>query len=193
MVGSPFVLCGLVLAAGAGRRFGGPKALAHDPDGTGWIERAVRMLQAAGCDDVLVALGAAADGASALVPAGAAVVIVPDWQDGLSATLRAGLDAASALSADAVLITPVDTPAATAGAARRVIEEAKVIAPGPRTLARAVYAGAPGHPVMIGSEHWDGLRQTLRGDSGAGAYLSANAVRDVECGDLWSGADIDRR
>lgn len=191
MVGSPFALCGLVLAAGAGRRFGGPKALAHDSDGTSWISQAVRMLQAAGCDQVLVALGASADEARVLVPSDTTIVVVPDWQDGLSATLRAGLDAARALSAEAVLITPVDTPAATAGAARRVIESAT--GSGPHALARAVYAGVPGHPVVIGREHWDGLRQTLRGDSGAGAYLSANGARDVECGDLWSGADIDRR
>ena len=112
MAASPARLCGLVLAAGAGTRFGGPKALAREPDGSPWIALAVRMLTDAGCDHVLVALGASADEAEALVPAGAAVVRVDGWREGLSATLRAGLDAASALSADAVLVTPVDTPSA---------------------------------------------------------------------------------
>jgi CTP:molybdopterin cytidylyltransferase MocA len=60
-------------------------------------------------------------------------------------------------------------------------------------LARAVYAGRPGHPVLIGRDHWTALAQTLTGDSGAGAYLSAHDALEVECGDLWSGADIDHR
>ena len=113
-VSSP-ALCGLVLAAGAGTRFGGPKALALDSEGTPWVARAVRMLRDAGCDDVLVMLGASADQAVPLVPTGARIVVVDGWQAGLSATLRAGVDAASALPVDAALITPVDTPSRLAG------------------------------------------------------------------------------
>ena len=188
---SPSGVCGLVLAAGAGTRFGGPKALAREPDGTPWIALAVGMLRDAGCDPVLVALGASADEAEPLVPAGAQVVIVPDWSDGLSASLRAGLGAASALSSAAVLVTPVDTPGATADAAARVIDRSGV--PLSAVLARALYAGRPGHPVLIGRDHWTALAGTLTGDSGAGAYLSAHGALAVECGDLWSGADVDHR
>lgn len=184
-------LCGLVLAAGAGTRFGGAKALALDPDGTPWVALAVRMLQDAGCEHVLVALGASGEQARAFVPAEAQVVVVDRWQDGLSATLRAGLAAASALSADAVLITPVDTPGASTDAAVRVCEQAG--APRSRALARAVYSGRPGHPVLIGREHWDALRDTLHGDTGAGRYLSGHGALEVECGDLWPGDDVDRR
>ena len=188
---SPSGVCGLVLAAGAGTRFGGPKALGSEPDGTPWIALAVRMLRDAGCAPVLVALGASADQARPLVPAGAKVVIVPDWSEGLSASLRAGLGAASALPAEAVLVTPVDTPGATADAVGRVIDRAGV--PLSAALARAVYAGRPGHPVLIGRDHWASLAETLTGDSGAGAYLSAHGALAVESGDLWSGADIDHR
>jgi len=182
-----------VLAAGAGTRFGGPKALAREPDGTPWVALAVRMLRDAGCDRVVVALGAAAEEASALVPADAQIVAVDKWRDGLSASLRAGVAAASALGADAVLVTPVDTPAAPTDAARRVIEHALADTPAARALGRAVYSGRPGHPVLIGSAHWPALRETLHGDTGAGAFLSAHAALAIECGDLWSGADIDRR
>jgi CTP:molybdopterin cytidylyltransferase MocA len=180
-----------VLAAGAGSRFGRPKALACESDGTPWVELAVRMLRAAGCDRVLVALGASAGAARGLVPADADIVIVEDWSEGLSTSLRAGLSAASALSAEALLITPVDTPGAMADAAVRVISHAG--GPLASALARAVYDGRPGHPVLIGRAHWTALAQTLSGDRGAGAYLTAQGARAVECGDLWSGADIDRR
>lgn len=184
-------LCGFVLAAGAGTRFGGPKALALAADGTPWVALAVRMLRDAGCEHVLVALGASAEEAGALVPADARVVIVDRWQDGLSATLRAGLAAASDLPAEVVLITPVDTPGASTDAAVRVCEQAG--APRSRALARAVYSGRPGHPVLIGREHWDALGDTMHGDNGAGGYLSAHGALEVECGDLWPGDDVDRR
>jgi CTP:molybdopterin cytidylyltransferase MocA len=140
---------------------------------------------------VLVALGASADQASALVPGEAQVVVVDGWREGLSATLRAGLAAAAARSADAVLITPVDTPDAPTDAAVRVLERAGT--PLIRALARASYSGRPGHPVLIGSDHWDALREELSGDAGAGAYLSAHGALEVECADLWPGADVDRR
>ena len=59
---------GVVLAAGAGRRAGGPKALRRDAAGVGWVERAVVRLEAAGCGSVLVVLGAEAEEARRLVP-----------------------------------------------------------------------------------------------------------------------------
>ena len=50
---------GLLLAAGEGRRFGGPKALARDDDGTSWLLRAVQALRP--CSEIVVVLGAADD------------------------------------------------------------------------------------------------------------------------------------
>lgn len=184
-------ICGLVLAAGAGTRYGGPKALARTVDGEPWAALAVRMLVDAGCADVIVALGAEAEAARPLVPPQARVLLVEDWAEGLSATIRAGLAAAS--GADAVLVTPVDTPDAPAEAARRVLAGALAAGPAAGALARALYAGTPGHPVLIGRNHWVALVADLRGDRGAGAYLAAHDALGVECGDLWSGSDVDRR
>ncbi|WP_418277453.1 nucleotidyltransferase family protein [Isoptericola jiangsuensis] len=191
----PVRLGGLVLAAGAGTRFGGPKGLARTTAGEPWVQRAAGMLRAAGCDVVLVTAGARGQVVAALVPSSAVVVSVPDWADGLSASLRAGLVAAAALPAppDALVVTPVDTPEAPPSAVVRVLEAAHSTGGAPsRLLARAVYDGRPGHPVLIGRDHWDELRATLRGDTGAGRYLAAHGALDVECGDLWSGDDVDR-
>ena len=88
-------ICGIVLAAGAGTRFGGPKALARTPEGEPWIARAARALRDGGCDEVVVVLGAGADAAALLVPDGTRVVIAADWAGGLSHSLRAGLAAAA--------------------------------------------------------------------------------------------------
>ncbi|WP_022878655.1 NTP transferase domain-containing protein [Microbacterium sp. B19] len=179
---------GLVLAAGAGRRFGGPKALARDPDGVPWVEKAVRALRDGGCDPVVVVLGAAADDAAPLVPEGAAVVRAEAWAEGVSASLRAGLDAMASTDASAILVVPVDTPELPAAAVARLASRAAVDA-----LAFGAYGGAPGHPVVIGRAHWAALAAAVGGDVGARPYLRAHGAEAVECGDLWSGADRDVR
>ena len=184
-------LCGLVLAGGAGTRFGGPKALAVSADGTPWLAHAVQVLTDAGCRRVVVALGAVAAEAGALVPPHAEVVVVADWADGLSATLRQGLRTAAVNGTDAVVVVPVDTPGMPVAVVRRVIEA--VTEHWAEALAQAVYRGEPGHPVLIGTAHIAPLAASLSGDRGARAYLAAHGAREIECGDLWSGADVDTR
>lgn len=184
-----------MLAAGAGTRFGGPKALARTPDGEPWIARAVATLTESGCREVVVILGARADEARPLVPDTATVVVAADWAEGLSASLRAALRALGERPADRpadrAVIVPVDTPDLPVAAVRRVV--AASVTTGAQTLARAVYANRPGHPVVLGRAHWRELAATARGDRGAGPYLRAHGATGIECGDLWDGADIDRR
>ncbi|MEO7235035.1 MAG: NTP transferase domain-containing protein, partial [Lapillicoccus sp.] len=64
---SPGPRVGVVLAAGAGRRMGMPKALVHETDGTSWLVRAVGALTGSGCSPVVVVLGARADEARRLL------------------------------------------------------------------------------------------------------------------------------
>src|SRR5207237_1032981 len=78
---------GLLLAAGAGRRFGGPKALA-ELDGRPLVLRALATLTAAGCDPVRVVVGAAADEVSALLPDRAQAVRAEGWETGMGASLK---------------------------------------------------------------------------------------------------------
>ncbi len=181
---------GLLLAAGAGSRMGTPKALVTDSDGTSWLRRGTEVLLDGGCDSVTIVLGAAADEASALVPGGpVTTVVAPDWAEGMSASLRAGLQSAAAGSADAVVITLVDLPDVEADVVRRVVAAGA----GPDTLARATYDGRPGHPVVIGRAHWSGVLASLAGDAGARSYLASHPVDLVECGDIATGRDVDSR
>jgi CTP:molybdopterin cytidylyltransferase MocA len=180
---------GVVLAAGAGTRFGGPKALACGADGTPWSASVAVALAAGGCERVTVAIGASADAARALVPTDVETIVVTDWASGLSATMRRVLAHAAAVRADAVLIAPVDVPGISAAACRRVLDAGAV---SPRTaLARAAFSGSPGHPALIGRDHWGALGVQLQGDRGAGGYLAEHGATTVECSDLWDGADID--
>lgn len=182
---------GVVLAAGAGRRAGGPKALRVDPDQTSWLVRSAAVLAEGGCDDVIIVLGAAADQARAhlrTTDQELTVVEAPDWSDGMSASLRAGLQAALTSPADAILIHLVDLPDVTAAVVRRVLASWPV----PDGLTRATYAGTPGHPVLLGRDHAEPLLAELTGDHGAQAYLERHGVRAVECGDLATGRDHDQ-
>ncbi|WP_317232589.1 nucleotidyltransferase family protein [Clavibacter capsici] len=189
-------IAGVVLAAGAGTRFGGPKALATHPDGTPWLATAIRALADAGCSPVLVVLGASAHEAAVLLgtlpeSADAVVVRADDWADGMSASLRAALRAAAALDPPpvALAVAPVDVPDLDAATVRRVLDAAPV---DPMTLRQAVFRGRPGHPALIGRDHWAPLADEVHGDAGARAYLAARDAHLVEAADLSTGADHDR-
>ena len=181
---------GLLLAAGAGRRMGTPKALVRDADGTSWLLRSVATLHDGGCDRVTVVLGAAVDEARTLLAEeDVEVVVAEDWDEGMGASLRAGLAHLAQGDDDLALVTLVDLPDVTAEVVRRVLTAA--LGDGPAALARAAYAGVPGHPVAIGREHWAGVGSTARGDRGARDHLRATPHVLVECGDLATGRDLD--
>ena len=143
-----------------------------------------------GCDSVVVVVGAAGDEAAALVRgSGVEVVHATDWDEGMGASLRAGLAHLEEGDADLALVTLVDLPDVTAEVVRRVL--AAALGDGPAALARAAYDGIPGHPVAIGREHWAAVRSTARGDRGARDHLRATPHVLVECGDLATGRDLD--
>jgi len=176
-------IAGLVLAAGAGRRYGMPKALVRY-QGQLFVERAVQVLASAGCGPVVAVLGAGADEVLAQVPDLDAVVN-PDWPSGMGSSLRVGLKALS--DNESVVILPVDTPGVTAEAVRRLMARSA-----PDALLRAGYDGEPGHPVLIGHDHWAGVYDLATGDAGARDYLREHRPEIVACGDVSDGRDVDR-
>ncbi|WP_084078726.1 NTP transferase domain-containing protein [Demequina sp. NBRC 110057] len=180
---------GIVLAAGAGSRAGGPKVLRTSEDGTPWLHLACAALRDGGCREVIVVLGAQADAAAALVPRGALPVVASDWAEGQSASLKVGLAAAATSGADAAVLSLVDMPNMTAAAVARVIAAA---ADDPRdALARARYGDSPGHPVYLGRDHWGAIGEEVTGDSGAREYLESHLTLAVDCTDLGGGEDVD--
>jgi len=182
-------VAGLLLAAGAGRRMGRPKALVHDPDGTSWLLRAVTALADGGCAPVLVVLGAGHEPARELLRGqDVQVVLARDWEQGMGASLRAGLAALDGESVEAALVTLVDLPDIGADVVDRV---RRCGWDGRSSLARAIFAGRPGHPVLMGSEHWAAVCHKAIGDKGARDHLATHPVRSVDCTDLASGEDVD--
>lgn len=174
------MIVGVLLAAGAGRRYGKPKVLVD-----GWLDIALQALREGGCDDIVLVLGAA----NVAAPPGVAVVTAHDWDTGLSASVRAGLARAEQMPADYALLHVVDTPDVGAAVVARVIMCALRSGSG---LARAYFGDRPGHPVVVARRHWPAVLANLSGDHGAGAYLrSRDDVEQVQCADLATGRDID--
>lgn len=168
---------GLVLAAGAARRFGSPKQLACY-DGAPLLEHALRaMSEVPALERVLVTLGAsAAQILRAVGLHGAEPLVVDAWQEGQAASLRAGVRALAA-DADAIVVTLGDQPHVSAASIERVLaswsEDVDAV--------RATFKGRPGHPVVLGRSLYDAV-QELRGDVGARPLLERVRVRQVECG-----------
>ncbi|WP_460957756.1 nucleotidyltransferase family protein [Parasphingorhabdus pacifica] len=183
-------VAGVVLAAGAGRRFGMPKALVHHGAGL-LVERAARALADGGCAPVVVVLGAAADEVRSRADlSGMTVVINDDWPSGMGSSLRTALRTLSEFretDVTAALILPVDMPGIGPEAVRRVAVRA-----GRDEIVAAAHHGRRSHPVLLGRAHWSGAAAAASGDSGARNYLAERDVALVNCDDVSDGCDMDR-
>jgi CTP:molybdopterin cytidylyltransferase MocA len=181
-------VAGLVLAAGGGRRFGGPKALVRH-DGRYLVERAVATARAAGCVPVVVVLGPEA--AQVRVQAALPDVVLVEhegWKAGLGSSLRAGLDALAAVDVDAAVVLLVEAPGVSVEAVRRVSAK-----PDRDALVAAGYGPRRGHPMLLGRDHWAGVATLATADGGARAYLTARAslVQTVPCDDVSDDTELD--
>lgn len=179
-------IAGLVLAAGAGRRYGMAKALVAYR-GRLLVRRAADCLDAAGCAPTLVVIGAEAPRVREAAPE-LTYLDNPDWATGMGSSLRAGLSALAGTAAIAAVVLLVDMPGVTPPAVRRIAALADKDA-----LVMGGYADRRGHPVLLGRDHWAGVGAAATGDRGARDYLRAHAdlVRVVDVGDVADDADLD--
>ena len=181
------VVGGLILAAGGGSRFGGTKQLA-ELRGRPLLSYAVEsMLAVPAIWPVVVVLGHEAQAILAGVEFHDANVVVCDgWQEGQSASLRAGVEALG--DVDAAVITLGDQPFITP----QVIAGALDFDEDHHDAVRVTYGGAPGHPVVLTRRL---LRRAgeLRGDVGFRDLLTGQRVRRFEAGHLCDPTDIDTR
>ena len=181
-------VAGLVLAAGSGSRYGGPKALVPF-EGELLVERAARLLAEGGCAPVVVVLGAAADEvrAAADLPD---VVVAADWSTGMGASLRAGLAAVTDHpGTSGCVVALVDQPGVTPDAVARL----RAAHAGGAVAAVATYADRPRNPVLLDRSAWADVAAAAVGDEGARPWLRAHPelVVRVDCTDAGSPDDLD--
>jgi CTP:molybdopterin cytidylyltransferase MocA len=150
-------VAGVVLAAGAGTRMGGPKAELV-VGGTRLVDRAVAVLRAAGCDPVLAVVREGAEVANATV------LINPRPQDGLRSSLAIAIEAAS--NSDAIAVYLVDQPGIGAPAVSAVTAAWR-----PGRIAVGDYAGTRAHPVVMSPQLWRVALKRAGPDDGARRLL----------------------
>lgn len=151
-----FDCCAILLAAGQGVRFGGPKMLA-DLRGQPLVTYPMRVLaeaRAEGLISRIVAVIPAGDSrlAALLDRLGAELVHQPDPTRPLSDSLRLGL--AAAAGATSAMVVLGDQPLLRLDTIRLL---AGTAAANPESIVRPVYADAPaipGHPVVIPARWW---------------------------------------
>ena len=180
------LIVGVLLAAGAGSRFGGGKLVARLADGRGVAETACAHLLPA--VDRVVAVIPAQPGAleDALRAAGAEVVRCDTAAPGMGVSIAYGVSA----SADAAgwLVALGDMPLIPSSQHRLVADAlragADIVAP--------VCQGRRGHPVGFAARFGDELR-ALEGDEGARAVLARHrgALLELAVDDDAGWQDID--
>jgi CTP:molybdopterin cytidylyltransferase MocA len=187
----------VILAAGASSRLGEPKQLVVLA-GERLLDRAVRLAAEAGCDPVVVVLGARAEEIRTACSLGTAnVVINEDWAQGMASSIRCGI--AEAHSRDGAIVMTCDQPAVTAAHLRQLTlcdthgDTAHDNAPfgrvtmgNPGEAVASSYAGRRGVPAYFPAGYFSVLSE-LAGDSGARVLLETAASIDLPGGEL----DID--
>ena len=155
----------VVLAAGAGSRFGGPKQVVLLPE-------VLRRVRRSSVDDVVVVTGAHR------VETDARVVHCPQWDQGPGASLRCGLSAL-ADDVEAAVVVLADGPDLSPEALDRVVDAWRA---GHGQVIAASYGGDRGHPVVLARSLWNAIP-----DEGARALEPVL----VPCDDLGSPGDVD--
>ena len=166
-----------VLAAGAGTRFGRPKAEV-ELAGERLVDRAVAVLRAAGASPVLAVVRV-----GTTVPA-AVVIENPDPDRGQRSSLE--LAVAAAGDADALAVLLVDLPGVGAQAVAAVCGAWR---PGRISVGR--YGGRRGHPIVMAPALWAEALALAGPDEGARALLSTRPELVDEVDVPGDPADLD--
>lgn len=162
----------IVLAAGTSSRFGGQKLLAR-LGGRPLVRRTVENVLAAGIADIVVVVGADADRVcAALDGLPVRFALNPDYRDGMSASLRRGIEALDPASS-AALIVLGDQPAVAPEVMRRVVAAQRETG---KPIAAPVYGGVQGNPVVFAREVFAELG-ALRGDRGGREVVQRDPAR----------------
>jgi molybdenum cofactor cytidylyltransferase len=175
----------VILAAGASRRMGSPKALL-ELQGETYLARIVRTARAAGVPNILVVAGPPhGERVRARLPVGAAVIWNPNPDRGMFSSVQAGV-AGLPRGTLSALIWPVDQPLVREDTVRRVL----TAQPGRIVIPR--HHGQGGHPVRIPMACFGPLlglpaEATLKDLIDRQAALRV----DVDVDDRWVVQDVD--
>ncbi len=181
----------MILAAGASTRLGRPKQLLPFR-GRSLLRHAAETALASSCRPVVVVLGAFADMLSReLSGLPVTIAVNPQWQEGISSSIRAGLKALPPEGAgpDAVLIMLCDQPHVPAQFLDRLVAVHQSSGSG---IVAAEYGGQPGVPALFSRDYFAELA-ALRGSGGAKPIIVKHAKLSRRIPLPEAALDIDRQ
>ncbi len=183
-----FPVGAVIVGAGAGTRFGEPKATALLPDGRRFIDAVCATALQAGCDPVIAVLPP-----DVAAPDGVQVVVNPRADSEQIVSARLGLARLSNTPCMGALLWPVDHPFVSLLSVLAVIDGARRSG-APIVLPR--FGERRGHPAYFARDTWRELLTVA--DGGARAVIaqraqSQGAVFEVVVDDRGVRRDIDTR
>ena len=179
---------GILLAAGQSRRMGSANKMLVDVDGVPMVVHAARAMLNSNVSPVIVVLGHESEQVeNALKEMDLRFVRNPDYTDGLSTSLRAGLSALPAIC-DGAVVALGDMPSVRAGDLNILIDE---FDPGAgQSIIVPTHAGKRGNPVLWARRYFEEI-SSVSGDVGARHLIGANADQVHEVSTVNPGVLID--
>ncbi|MEM7445383.1 MAG: molybdopterin-binding/glycosyltransferase family 2 protein [Pseudomonadota bacterium] len=188
-IGMPKIAA-LVLAAGQSRRMGARNKLLAKVDATPMVVSAVDAASASKASEVVVVTGhEAEDIEDVLRGRGVRFVHNPDFADGLSTSLQAGLSALGD-DVDGFIVLLGDMPRISAATVDRLIDAFNPLKG--RAIVVPTYQGKRGNPVLWGRQFLGEMR-AIAGDVGARHLIGqhADVMAEIEIDDDSVLLDID--
>lgn len=181
-------VAGVVLAAGAGRRFGPENKLLAPLDGRPVVDHAVRAVERASLTPLVVVVGHEADRLKgALGDRDVEIVHNPDYASGQATSVARGIEAVHD-RADGVLIALGDMPAVTVGTIRTLVHAYRV---GAGDALAAAHEGRRGNPVLFDERYFSDLTDVNGDVGGRSVLLNGDRSAFVETGDPCVHRDVD--
>lgn len=183
-------IAAIVLAAGQSRRMGGPNKLLMNVDGVALVRRTVKAILAAHVSELIVVTGHEPGKIDeALHGLNVRLVHNPRYVDGLSTSLKVGLDAVSVTAVGAVICLG-DMPDIAARHVGRLI--AGFDPDEGREIGVPTHNGKRGNPVLWGRRFFQEMHE-ISGDVGARHLIGANEslVYEVDFEDTGVLLDLD--
>lgn len=169
----------VILAAGASTRLGSPKQLIR-LHGVTLLDHTLQAAQSAGCDPLLVVLGSSSEAIHKECRlTGATILLNKHWREGMSTSVRTGIDALP-LDVSAVLLLTCDQINITAEHLQNLISATHLS----QQPTASAYSSKRGVPACLPRDWFPSL-VALQGDTGAGSLLT-----DAEAIPL-SGGEVD--
>lgn len=175
----------VIIGAGAGTRFGGPKAAATLGDGRRFLDAIVDTARNAGLDPVIAVLPA-----GVVAPAGVRAVVNPNSRSEQIVSARLGLAQLTNVPVTSAMLWPVDHPFVSLESVLAILDAAR------RTGAHIVvpvHDSRRGHPAWFHRETWRELMTVADGGARAVIHADPSRVREVAVSDPGILRDIDTR